>query len=272
VETLNAKTAFGQSKHDAKKDETYTQHIYSYATFEAYLQTGCEFLNWVKPEYSVKTLEQAKPYVSEYLQLRIDRNLSAWTICKDAAALAKIYDCSAKDFGVDIPKRERADIKRSRGEEKTKESFCESKNQDFVDFCKNTGLRRDEVKMVTPQDVYKNHDTVFVHVASGKGGKERIVEALNSKVLDIAKNAAENGSARIFERIPAHADIHDYRSQYTVEAYNRIARDIATLPHKEIYFCRKERRGTNYDKGAMLIVSYNLGHNRVDVIGGNYLR
>ena len=41
---------------------------------------------------------------------------------------------------------------------------------------------------------------------------------------------------------------------------------------EEIYCCRGDLAGVWYDRKAMLIASRNLGHNRVDVIAGHYLR
>jgi len=61
--------------------------------------------------------------------------------------LAKLYGCSTTDF-IKTQIRHRADITRSckdkeTGEKRTK--FSEARNQEFLDFCRATGLRRDEI-------------------------------------------------------------------------------------------------------------------------------
>lgn len=269
---LDSKIRYGQSKYEAKKNRTHTEGIYAHSTYQNYLQVGCAFVKWCRSEYGSKNLNEAKVHTSEYLQMRIDRNLSAWTIARDAAALAKLYDCTTQDFGVDLPTRRREDVIRSRNPEAQKGEFSEKKNTNLVEFFQTTGLRRHEAAALDPKDVYKVGDIVYVHVEKGKGGKERTVEALNEKAAELAKIAVLSGSNKVFETLPSHADIHAYRSEYAVTLYNRIARDPETLEHKQVYFCRHELAGTKYDKEAMLIVSQNLGHNRISVIAQSYLR
>ena len=40
----------------------------------------------------------------------------------------------------------------------------------------------------------------------------------------------------------------------------------------DAYVCRGELKGTIYDRKAMAIVSDALGHNRISVIAGHYLK
>lgn len=61
--------------------------------------------------------EKRKKYVNEWLQLRTDQGLSAWTIQTEAKALSKLYGIQPDDEGYfKPPKRNREDIKRSRGD------------------------------------------------------------------------------------------------------------------------------------------------------------
>lgn len=269
---LDTKICYGQSKYEAKRNGTHTQGIYSHSTYDNYLQVGCDFAKWCRSQHGSKTLEEARVHAAEYLKMRIDKDLSAWTIKKDAAGLAKLYDCTSRDFGVELPTRHREDIIRSRDPEAQKDKFSEDKNKDLVEFFQTTGLRRHEAAALEPKDVYKVGETVYVHVAQGKGGKERTVEALNEKALEMAKIASANGSAKVFQSLPAHADIHAYRSEYAVSLYERLARDPETLEHNQVYYCRHDLAGTKYDKEAMQTISENLGHNRISVIAQSYLR
>lgn len=54
--------------------------------------------------------------MESYLQNGIDRGLSAYTLATQRAALCKLYGCTAQDFAVTLPHRERRDIERSRKE------------------------------------------------------------------------------------------------------------------------------------------------------------
>ena len=137
--SLDSKLAIGESKHQAKIAGVAQDHIYSWNTYRTYLKHGCYFVKWAKAKYGCKTLEQARPYVDEYLQSR--SHLSAYTQKLDASALGKVYGCSTKEF-VATETRHRADISRSRGEKVRDRNFSESRNKEFVDFCRSTGLRR----------------------------------------------------------------------------------------------------------------------------------
>ena len=53
--------------------------------------------------------------------------------------------------------------------------------------------------------------------------------------------------------------------------YSIIARDVKSIPPKERYCMRGDRKGEVLDKVAMYVASRNLGHNRIDVIARNYL-
>ena len=142
---LDSKLKIGHSKYLDKLKKDTDDHIYSWSTYRSYLKHGCYFVNWAKTTHGCKNLETAKSFINEYLQMRIDNGLSAYTQKLDAAALAKIYGCSSKDF-IKTETRHRNSIERSRGVKIRDKHFSEKKNQEFVDFCKNTGLRRSEIK------------------------------------------------------------------------------------------------------------------------------
>jgi hypothetical protein len=99
-DTLNEKKRFGESKYEAQKQGTSRDGIYSYSTFKTYLAKGCAFAKWVRENHDCKTLADAHAFVDPYLQMHIDKGYSAWTQSTIASALAKIYRCSTKDFGI----------------------------------------------------------------------------------------------------------------------------------------------------------------------------
>ena len=127
---------FGRSKHEdklaaaeawEKSDKSISKRdyingeirdkIYSVSTYETYAKHNSYFIKWVednKPKGEIKTLEDIKRFVPEWLESRIDAGLSAYTIATEAAGLAKLYGCDYRDFCVDLPSRNREDIFRSR--------------------------------------------------------------------------------------------------------------------------------------------------------------
>ena len=95
------------------------------------------------------------------------------------------------------------------------------------------------------------------------GSKEEI-----ALVVSILKNA---GKDKVFKRINQHINTHGLRAEYCSRVYNLYARDISTLKHEEIVFCRKDKKGIKYDRNALYIASKYLGHNRYSVTNINYL-
>ena len=265
---LDSKIRFGHSKYEDKKIGITADYIYSISTYKSYLKHGCYFVKWAKSAHGCKDLDSAKPFINEYLQMRIDSGLSPYTQKLEAAALAKIYGCSANDF-VKTDTRHRADIKRSRGEKVRDKHFSEKRNQEFVNFCKATGLRRSEITSLKSSQLVFDEDnkSYFLDIV-GKGGRRRLAPILSDEAVERVKNA----DGLVWSKIPNGADIHSYRADYCTAIYNKYARPLEKIPKKDRYCCRSDLKGVWYDKKAMLIASSALGHNRISVIAAHYIR
>ena len=276
-DTLQAKCAFGEQKHAAKAAGTAKDHIYSHNTLRSYTKHCVQFVRWARqnaPEgHKLRTLEDCRPYAAEWLQSRIDAGLSAYTIKLEAAALCKLYGCTAADLGLpSTPTRHRANITRSRGTAVRDTDFSEERNQEIISFCKCTGLRRRELATIRGTDLVWGADgKAYIHVIHGKGGRERDAVVLDNDPEIITRMQAA-GDDLVWPRIPSHMDVHGYRADYATALYNRVARDVSTIPPAEQYHCRGDRAGVVYDRVAMLYVSRALGHNRISVIAGHYLQ
>lgn len=275
-DTLWDKCAMGQSKHKAKADGTAQEHIYSYNTYRTYMRHCNYFVRWCAqnaPEgQKLRTMEDCRPYAAGWLQSRIDAEYSPYTIKLQAAALCKLYGASAEDLGLPrTPTRHRADITRSRGTAVRDADFSAERNQEIISFCKCTGLRRRELATIRGTDLVWGADgKAYIHVIHGKGGRERDAVVLDNDPEVITRMQAA-GDDLVWPRIPSHMDVHGYRADYATALYNRVARDVSTIPPAEQYHCRGDRAGVVYDRMAMLYVSRALGHNRISVIAGHYL-
>lgn len=116
-EVLLSMAAYGDSKHADKEKNNGKpdpQKIYSYNGMKNYLDVAHQFTEWVKDKYRHRAVDEARQYVGEYLELRKNSKNSAWTVRRDAAALAKLFGCQTTDFGVELPVRRRRDIKQHR--------------------------------------------------------------------------------------------------------------------------------------------------------------
>lgn len=266
---LDGKLKIGHSKYNDKKLGITADHIYSWSTYRAYLKHGCYFAKWVKSVHGCKTLESARAYIDEYLQKRIDEKVSPYTQKLEAAALAKIYGCTTEDF-IKTEVRHRSNITRSRGTKTRDKHFSEEKNKEFVDFCKSTGLRRSELRQLrSDQLTYDESTKTFSLVVIGKGGRIRECPVLSDEAVKRIQNAGNN---LVWSKLPNGADIHSYRSDYCTALYERYARSKEDIPKEDRYCCRGDLKGVWYDKKAMEIATKALGHNRISVIAGHYIR
>lgn len=263
----------GESRQKAKRkseDRLHVEGIFSTSTYKNYVTVADRFGRWAKEKFGEKSLVNCRPYVSEYLKERIAGELSPYTVARDASALAKLYGCTKNDFGVELPKRSRSDIKRSHS--KVKE-FDYEKNKPLLDFISGTGLRRRELKNLKKSNFFTNKGGLFVRV-KGKGGKVRVAEVnpeYRAAVEARLEGLKEND--KVFKKgdIPVRTPCHAYRAAYAKAYYESIARPVETLAFKEKYICRGDKKGTVYDRRALAVVSKLLGHERLSVIVDHYL-
>jgi len=266
-EVLYSKLRIGESKHLAKQSKEFSGGIYSWSTYRNYLAKSCAFVKWTKEQHGCISLEESREYVDKYLRSRIDSGYSPYTQKHIACALAKLYGCSTTDF-IRTQTRHRRDITRSR---MGKAKFSESKNQEFVDFCRATGLRRHEIKSLKPENLRYDESTgryMLVNI-KGKGGRLRDCPILSMKAAERIQSTP--AGQNVWGKIPSRADIHSYRADYCKAIYNTHAWPISEIPMRDRYYCRSDRKGVVYDRHAMRIASMALGHNRISVIAGHYL-
>lgn len=268
--TLKAKTAFGESKHADKLAGVDTgQKIYSYSTYENYLAEGRRFVRWCKEHTDAKTLDEMREHREDYIRDNLSRGLSAATVKKRVSALTKIYGDRP---AVELPDRRRANITRSRRENTNSANFSEERNGPIVDFCRATGLRRHELAKVTTDMVQARDGRLWVVGVKGKGGRVRDVPvALGGEEAVLAAAYGRQPGERLWERIPAHMDVHACRADYCAAIYREHARGRDRIPPSQRYCCRRDLKGTWYDKAAMMEASRALGHSRIDVIAEHYL-
>lgn len=268
---LDEKLAIGESKFEDKKIGATADKIYSWNTYKTYLKHNIYFIQWAKETHQIKSLDEGKKYVNEWLEMREKQGLSAYTVKLETSALMKLYNISSKDI-YKSNVRYRANINRSRGEKVRDKHFSEKNHKDLVRFCRATGLRRAELQQLRGTDLIEINGEPFISITRGaKGGRHRNIPLTFEKDF-IQALMRSKGEGKVFEKVPNGADIHSYRAEFATRLYKKLARDIDSLPKSEKYHCRKDLKGVCYDKKAMLEVSRALGHNRISVIAGHYIR
>ena len=80
-EKLTSMLALGESKREAVLNGTADDKIFSVNTYKTYWKHIKYFLKYVKEKYpECTTLKKAKRYVNEWLQVRVDQDLSALSL------------------------------------------------------------------------------------------------------------------------------------------------------------------------------------------------
>lgn len=270
---LNGMQAFGESKKEAVANGTDRGKIFSFNTYQTYWKHTKYFLKYIKEVHpECTTLKSAKKYVNEWLQLRTDQGLSAWTIQTEAKALSKLYGIQPDDDGYfKPPKRNREDIKRSRGDRVRDRHFSEENNNELVKFCKGTGLRRSELMELRGKDLVTRaqiedeiarlnalqagersaaadkrlemlQDTLlfdeeyFTHVRNGKGGRERLSPIIGQFAGQIIGRIRETpAEEKVWQYVNTNADIHGYRAEYATTIYKAHARPIQDIPYDRVH-------------------------------------
>lgn len=88
---LTGMQAFGESKKEAVANGTDKEKIFSFNTYKSYWKHTKYFIEYIKSEHpECTTLKSAKKYVNEWLQVRADQGLSAWTVQLEAKAMGKL--------------------------------------------------------------------------------------------------------------------------------------------------------------------------------------
>lgn len=319
---LTGMQAFGESKREAVANGTDRDKIFSVNTYKTYWKHTKYFIAYIKEHHpECTTMKKAKKYVNEWLQHCVDQGLSAWTIQAEAKAMGKLYGITPEDKDYFTPpKRNRQDIKRSRGVRVRDKHFSKTNNDELIRFCRGTGLRRAELESLKGRDLVTREqieaeisrieslpanertpgverhlevlqDTrmfdceYFIHVRSGKGGRERMSPIIGKDVGMIVERMQNTpADEKVWQFVHQSADIHSYRGDYATTIYKATARPIEEIPYdrvnrgtgrqyqSEVYVCRKDEAGKKLDKAAMLICSKALGHNRISVVADNYIR
>lgn len=288
---LKKETKFGQSKHKAKQEarqqakennEKYQQvkGIYSKSTYRDYSDSMRTFTNYVlKNHTEVKNISDCRKYVKEYLDDCRDRDLSEWTIHKYAYAIRSAYHCNIENLNITLGERKRANVIRCRDAE-----FSEHRNNDRYENAINmtiaTGCRHAELLRLRKEDFREELDknkepTGNMEVYKrGKNGIERwclVNPAYTEWVrnyLDTATTHKISGTneERLFLRkeAPQKLALHDLRADYACSLYQYF--EEIGKGNGNIYHCRKDLKGYEYDKGVLDLVSYNLQHSRDNVV------
>lgn len=262
----------GHSRNEDKKSGLTKGRIYTDKTYHDYVKISKTFADWIKCRYpETKHLKQTRKYVNEYLQDMIDRGLSPYTIATRKAALMKLFGADSGDF-INVPKRARANITRSRLPAERDKHLSAEKRKYYEKITDSIGCRRSELIRVRGTDLRYSKKTgkyyVYFH-AGTKGGRPRYAELLDDtgEIIEMFRLA---GDRQICPQVSEVYDNHSRRAVYAQKLYAKYARPVDQIPKEDRYIMRGDMKGVVLDKRAMKYVSTSLGHSRINVFAGHY--
>lgn len=271
---LKGMLRIGVSKNEIKSGakctyEQYDDMIFSYKTYRTYKQQVEQFIDWVEENYpDCKKLSKAKMYIKKYHFYREEKGLSAWTMNTEAMALNKLYSLHPGDyFYYEPPKRERSEVKRSRGPKERDKHFSEANNAEYINFCRGVGCRKEGAENLKADDLYTRLDLELMYsnldkikspierantkqvlddallfedmdsfvFLKEKGGRKRyapIIGPDKDKIINRFKETLPG--KKVWEYVPENADTHSYRSDYAVRIYKHYARNIEDIPYDKM--------------------------------------
>lgn len=272
-ERLVSMQAFGKSKEIAKENDMEFDKIYSFNTYETYWKHTKYFVRWIEKNHpECTTLKAARKYVNEWLQSRVDQELSAWTVQTEAKALGKLYGIRPDDPNYfKPPKRKREDIKRSRVDAVRDRHFSVTNNDEFIKFCKGVGGRREDIRKLRGEDLWTRQEMeeeirfsamnpdyeidstdklalanmkealimfpdqeYFIHFIRSKGGRSRFSPIIGRDKQQIINRMVNTiPGKKVWEHVPVNADIHSYRGDYATAIYKRYAKNGTDISANE---------------------------------------
>jgi len=264
--------AIDESRHQAKQAireaseekrwSISTEKIHSYTTRSVYQQQIMAFADWVKETHHVNNRDivtaHADEWVSQYLQALIEKGRSPYTLQTARSALRIILGRNVAS-SLELPKRRRGEIVRSRVPVKMDAHFQPKNWPNHILFAEATGLRRAEMRDLRIYHITSMPDgTLSVFVRNGKGGKARNVPVLAGYEPDIlAMIEGRDPNERLFQRMPKNMDVQSYRRGSAQARYQQLAPGRA-LPPADV----KRIKPTDYDALAAQEVSESLDHSR----------
>lgn len=278
---------YGESKFlakiEAKKNGANTvTGMYSKDTEKSYRKHAKHVIGRVIANHpEVRTVSDIIPHIKEEIESEIKSGVGAYSIrLRVAACVTALGVDNYHSFGiVSLPPRSVHECKRTRTRSISDKKLVGEKYDNIRKAIEATGARRGGLKRLTESDLFIDNDGNLRVKLLEKGGKKRcalvhpddadfIIEMFRNPMGDVSPN----GSRYIFGKnaVPKNLTCHSHRARYAERIY-MLYRSDGRYTSNTSFRCRKQRRGDCFDRGILLAVSKELGHNRLDVAAENYL-
>lgn len=249
------------------------EKIYSVTTYDSYINSAVKFGEFIKEKHEINKIELLKDkgmeYAKEYLDYYINSGKSPDAIHTVASGVAKFLDTSYTKFDIEMPARGKS-ITRSRLERAHDKEFSREKHADLIKFGEGTGLRKEELSLVRPEQIFERDGRVYIEFVKEKygpqtkGARDRtevIRKGYEKTVLESRNKAISEGRDRVFEKVPNRLDEHALRREYAQGLYKELEQEKHDRGEQtKEYYRLRNGSGRKYDKEILREVSHNLGH------------
>ena len=272
-----------------------SEGIHSIRTADTYRRCINVFADYCKTQGIKRVEDIDESIVAGFVDQR--RECSSWTISKDLAAINKVLNdgniYTPAQFGIEPRYADNVvHNRRTLMENSTAEA---ERNQIALWFVHATGCRRSSVLTVTASQAIRDDDDIVIGFQfKEKGGRERnalllpvererMTEFVNAKI-------AESGEGcHLISQCDRNCNPHFERAHYCQDMYELMRqakesgrdiydgyRDIFINEEKYQHAIEHPRYSADfvrgYDTKILAELSQQLGHNRISVLLGSYLR
>lgn len=246
-------------------------------TIKAYKRNIEDFCNWTKKTLGItksQVLDNPVIVVQAYSDI-LYKQYPAITAHKYLSPICKGLGIHLQD--IDKPKRI---IRLTKGRDITKNlqgkrELETNKSPRLIDFQKAVGIRRKELAKLAPADVIQTTGgDVYVHVRSGKGGKEQYQYVLPQDrdiVISIAASTLLPDKIFTVDEMTNKIDLHSIRADQAKRAYKYYVDKLDADSHYKVECIRKltdyfKKMNDNNDPRF----SGHLARFKRDISTGNY--
>lgn len=278
-----------------KPIDTPRAKIYATKSMDTYERQSMDFCKWLsrtdRPT-RFRDLAEAEQFLVPYVEdlgRRVERGELRPATARDyRQALTKAFRLPPEktergsEYFPKLPEVSQYDKVRSRTEVAQDSHFSREKHAAAVEFQEAFGLRRcDLERMRGQQHFHDEKGRLCLNIYRSKNGKDRVVHCMARSPEALKRIEEELRSADpkkpMWGRQSSAWDIHGDRRLAAIWRYDQLKRPQDQIPQSEkLYLERKnpmtgrmERRV--FDLRAVMMISYDWGHNRCDVTGYDYL-
>jgi hypothetical protein len=280
----------GYEPIDTPRTKIYTMK--SKKTYEAQSMDFCKWLGKTERPTRFHDLAEAEQFLVPYVEdlgRRVERgDLRPATARDYRQALTKVFRLPpdkterGSEYFPKLPEVSQYDKVRSRLEVAQDRHFSREKHDRVVEFQEAFGLRRGDLEhMKGQQHYYDEKGRLCLNIYKGKGGKDRVVHCMARTPEALKRIEEELRSADpkkpMWGKQSAAWDIHGDRRGTAVWRYKELERPWDQIPQNEKLYLERRNPLTGkmerrvFDLRAVMMISYDWGHNRCDVTGYDYL-